>query len=367
LCLGLGGLLAGATAAAAGTISLLSPIAPLQPPPPLLRGASSFETPTEVRFFGQLRNRERVVVELEDDGSAASVDVTQRIVISRKGDFFFIVPAPATSVSAVPGGDAQPGLRDIGIVWQGFSAGRRVLAATARLSLTEAEAGLPLSVSVRPKGKDTAVMLTNIARRPVIYSSGSAPLGEVVDALVQLRKLQRRAGQGAISGILDVSGTPAGEATTTATAPLRLRGTIAVGGARPVSVAVVLGKGRPTQATIMLPGRVSPRVDLRVDLLPALEILPRPADLEAARNPLATLQASLAGVALSWQFRRYLDSPDQLGPSSTTYVYRTLTGRPAVVPVGPGRASSDDTLVIVLGATLGGVALLGLAVLWAYS
>ena len=307
------------------------------------------------------------MVGLEDDGSAASVVVTQRIVISRKGDFSFIIPAPAKSVSAAPGADAQPGLRDIGIVWQGFSAGHRVLAATATLSLTEAEAGLPLSVSVKQKGRDTAVTLTNIASRPVIYSSGSAPLREVVDALVQLRNLQRRAGQGAISGILDVNGTPAGQVTTTATAPLSLSGTIAVRGAKPVSVAAVLGNGRPTHATIVLPGRVSPRVDLRVDLLPALEILPRPADLEAARNPLATLQASLARVALSWQFRRYLDSPDQLGPSSTTYVYRTLTRRPTVVPGGPGRASSDDTLAIVLGATLGGVALLGLAVLWAYS
>jgi hypothetical protein len=307
------------------------------------------------------------VVGLEGDGSAASVVVTQRIVISRKGDFSFIIPAPATSVSAAPGADAQPGLRDIGIVWQGFSAGRRVLAATASLSLTEAEAGLPLSVSVRPKGSDTAVTLTNIARRPVSYDSGSAPLREVVDALVQLRKLQRQAGQGAISGILDVSGTPAGQVTTTATASLRLRGTIAVGGARPVSVAFKLGNGRPMQATITLPGRVSPRIDLRVDLLPALEILPRPARLARARNPLTTLQAALASVALSWQFRRYLDSPDQLGPSSTTYVYRTVTRQQAVVPAGPRRPSSDDTLAIVLGATLGGVALVGLAVLWAYS
>jgi hypothetical protein len=308
------------------------------------------------------------VVGLEDDGSAATVEVTQRIVISRKGDFFFIIPAPATSVSAAPGGDAQPGLRDVGIVWQGFSAGHRVLAATARLSLTEAEAGLPLSVSVRPEGSDTAVTLKNLARRPVLYSSGSAPLREVVAALVQLRGLQRQAGQGAISGILDVTGTPAGQVTTTATAPLRVQGTITVPGRRPVSVAVVVRDGDPTQTTITLPGRVSPRIELRVDLLPALEILPRPAELAAARNPLVTLQNALARVALSWQFRRYLDSPDQLGPSSTTYVYRTLTRRPVVVPVGPGRArGADDTLAIVLGATLGGVALLGLAVLWAYS
>ncbi len=366
LCVGLGALLAAAAGARAGTITLLSPIAPLQPPPPLLKGASSLETPTEVRFFGQLRNRERVVVGLEDDGSAASVVVTQRILIVRKGDFSFTIPAPATSVAPGPGTQAQPGLRDVGIVWQGFSAGRRVLAATATLSLTEAESGLPLSVSVRPLGQDTAVRLSNIARRPVTYQSGTASLAEVQAALVELRGFQRKAGQGAGSGIVDLNGTHAGSVTATATAPLRLRGTISVPGRKPVRIAAVLGDGQPIQRTITLPGHVSPRLELRIDLLPALEILPRPGELAGAANPLTALQEALARTALSWQFRRYLDSPDQLGPSTTTYVYRTLSGRPAAAPVA-ARRGSDHTLAIVLAGTIGGAALLGLAVLWARS
>ncbi len=364
LCAGLGALLAAAAGAHAGTITLLSPIAPLQPPPPLLKGASSLETPTEVRFFGQLRNRERVVVALEDDGSASSVVVTQRILIVGKGDFSFTIPAPATRVAPGPGTQAQPGLRDVGIVWQGFSAGRRVLAATATLSLTEAESGLPLSISVRPAGQDTAVTLANIARRPVTYQSGTASLAAVQAALVELRGFQRKAGQGAGSGIVDVNGTQAG--SVTATAPLRLRGTISVPGRKPVRVAAVLGDEHPIQRTITLPGHVSPRLDLRIDLLPALEILPRPGELAGVANPLTALQEALGRTALSWQFRRYLDSPDQLGPSTTTYVYRTLARRPAVAPV-TARPSSDHTLAIVLAGTLGGAALLGLAVLWARS
>ncbi len=365
LCAGLGALLA-AAGARAGTITLLSPIAPLQPPPPLIKGTSSLETPTEVGFFGQLRNRERVVVGLEDDGSAASVVVTQRILISRKGDFSFIIPAPATSVVPGPGTQAQPGLRDVGIVWQGFSAGRRVLAATATLSLTEAESGLPLSISVRPVGDDTAVTLANIARRPVTYESGTASLAAVQGALVQFLDLQRQAGQGAISGILDVNGTPAGQVTTTATAPLRVRGTISVPGRKPVNVAALLGDDGSIQRTITLSGSVSPKIELRVDLLPALEILPRRGELAGAANPVTALQQALARTALSWQFRRYLDSPDLLGPSTTTYVYRTLARRATVAPVA-ARRSSDNTLAIVLAATLGGSALLGLAVLWARS
>jgi hypothetical protein len=368
VCVGLCALvLYAAKGASAEPISLLSPVAPLNPPPPLFRGASPIEAQFETRFPGRLRNEERVVVGLEQNGAPASVVVTQRFVIARTGDFFFIVPAPATSVVPAPGSQAQPGHRELGIVWQGFANRRRVLVSTATLSVPEAKTGLPLRVSIVPKGDGAVVILENVARRPVTYVSGSVPLGAVRDAAVRLRDAQRKAGEGAISGILAVEGKPGRQVTTTATAPLRLRGTIAVPGGKPVSVGSVLGNGRPLQRMITLSGREPPQIELHVDLLDPLELLPRPDDLAQARNPLAALQAALASTALSWQFRRYLDSPDALGPSSTTYLYRTLPRHPAARARPERRSGSGDTLAIVLAATLGGAALLGLAVLWARS
>ena len=100
--------LGGGTAARADTITLLSPVAPLEPPPPLLQGGPTTGASPEIRFLGHLASRELVVVGLGRDGSPARITATQRIVISRTGDFTFVIPAPATSVAPVPGRRRSP-------------------------------------------------------------------------------------------------------------------------------------------------------------------------------------------------------------------------------------------------------------------
>jgi hypothetical protein len=127
---------------------------------------------------------------------------------------------------------------------------------------------------------------------------------------------------------------------------------------------MTLGNGRPLAQTVTVRGRASPRIALRVDLLSPLEILPT--ELSGSGYPLTELQTALARTALSWQFRRFLDSPDAFGPSATTYAYRTIRQAQVAAPAVPEHDGSD-TLAIVLAATLGGAALLGLAVLWARS
>ena len=64
-------------AVAATPIVLLSPIALVQPPPPLAPGVvAPIENETELRFPGRIGNTERVVVGVREDGSARTVDVT---------------------------------------------------------------------------------------------------------------------------------------------------------------------------------------------------------------------------------------------------------------------------------------------------
>src|SRR5204863_851859 len=123
-------------------------IALVRPPPPLPAGAIPLESEQELRFPGHLHNAERVVVGLRDDGSAGSVEATQRLTIPRTGDYSFVVPAPVLSVVAAPGSQSEPGQRNTGIVWQGFSSGGRVLGARARLEPLAAERGLPLEVKI---------------------------------------------------------------------------------------------------------------------------------------------------------------------------------------------------------------------------
>ena len=112
-------------AVAAAPIVLPSPIALVQPPPPLTTGVvSPIENENELRFPGRIGNTERVVVGLREDGSASAVDVTQRLTLPAAGDYSFVIPAPVLSVVAAQGTQSEPGQRNTGIVWA--SAGMRM-------------------------------------------------------------------------------------------------------------------------------------------------------------------------------------------------------------------------------------------------
>jgi hypothetical protein len=314
-----------------------------------------------------VRSDERVEVGLAGDGSPARVAVTQRLGISRLGDFSFTVPAPVTSVVAAPGSQAEPGLRDLGIVWQGFSSGRRVLAARAALRREAAAPALPLRVSVGQNGDRVTVRLADVAVRKILLATGNASPADIRDFVARFRAAQRRAGDAvAASGLFAVSGTPAGQVESLVAAPLRVRGTITVPGRRPVAVSEVLGNGRPLTRTISLAGGTRPTVALRVELLDPLELMPTPEQAAAAPDPLSSLQHGLGNIALSWQYRHFLASPDPLGPSTATYVYRTLPRAPVAAGPLPAADGGADTLVIVLVSTVGAAALVGAVVLWAH-
>jgi hypothetical protein len=161
---------------------------------------------------------------------------------------------------------------------------------------------------------------------------------------------------------LALPGRSTGHAVIGVTAPLRVRGTIAVPGRSPVAVSVVLGAGHPTTRTVAVPGTELPALDLRVEPLGPLEVLPGPRDPTPS---LAGLQRLLGSVALAGQYRHFLDSPDPSGPSTADYVYRTVERTPVSAPAA-GSSGGDDTLTIVLVAVLGAVALVAGAILWAH-
>ena len=133
-------------------------------------------------------------------------------------------------------------------------------------------------------------------------------------------------------------------------------------GRSPVGVSAVLGAGHPTTRTFVLPGRALPALDLQAKPLGPLEILPGPRDPVPA---LAGLQHGLGSVALAWQYHHFLDSPNPSGPSTASYVYRTVERSPLAAVAGRS-SGGGDTLTIVLVAVLGAVALVGGAILWAH-
>jgi hypothetical protein len=343
-------------------IVLPSPAALLMPPPPLLAGATPLETEHELRFPGHIRNTERVEVGLRSDGSASSVVVTQRLLIGKVGDYAFTVPAPVVSVEAAPGSESQPGQRNTGIIWQGFSPGRRLLAARASVDPLPAERGLPLSIRIERRGGSTVVRVIDIARRTLTITQGSASPASLALVLRGLRESVRAPNRVQLTRTLQVDGISRGTTSAVVTAPVRVQGSITAAGRR-VPVSWVLGGGRPLVREVSLPGGAMPKLALEAELLRPLELIPGERGLTLER-----LQVALARIALSAQYDQYLASPDQLGLSRTSYAFRTAAeATPNVQSPRPQSGGDGDVLAIVLGSVLGAAALVGLVVLWAHS
>jgi hypothetical protein len=235
-----------------------------------------------------------------------------------------------------------------------------VLSATVGLETTLAARGLPLRVRVDRRGGSTVVRLQNITNKTVSVVLGRTSRSAVVRVLGQLRAAYRRAP--VVANLWQVDGEPGDIVSIRVTTPLRVRGTISAGG-RSVRVDRLLGGDA---AVFRLPTAAAPKLRLRVDLLQPLELLPTTDELAATPKPLPALQRALAEVAVSWAYRRYLAPPDPIAPSSATYTYRTVA-RPVAVATPVTHDDGGNTLAIVLAATLGAAALVGLAVLWARS
>ncbi len=340
-------------AAVTPVISLPWPPSVLPRVPPLAPETSGV-LPLQPRFFRQLSNRERIVVGLDEDGKPNSVRALQTIVLKRLGDYVLAIPAPVRSVTPGPGTESQPGQRENQILWEGFSPGRRVLAAWADLRVADSVAGLPVEVNVDPGEvtirNATAVTVPSFTADPVPTSIAevSARVRAAVRANVFPEGLN-----------VLLRGNQTREELRVA-APLDVEGTVNIDGKR-----------------VPFSGRLDGlrRSELRVPITdgePKVEFQVRTADIDLppqARDPRALLAQTIKlelTYARKRQFDQFLASPDQTGPSSATYIYRT--GPPprteTLIPYGE---NEDHTVGwIVLGLML--VAALPVAaVAWARS
>jgi hypothetical protein len=340
-------------AAAAPPVSLPWPPNVLPKVPPLAPETSGV-LPLPPRFFRRLSNQERIVVGLDEDGKPNSVRVLQQIELKRLGDYVLTIPAPVLTVTPGPGTESQPGQRENQILWEGFSPGRRVLAAWADLRVAEAVPGLPAEVEVEPGEVTirnvTGVTVPSFAADPVPASMAqvSARVRAAVRANVFAEGLN-----------VALRGKQTPEPLRVA-APLLVRGAVRVSGER-VPFSGVLDGIRRSELRVPIPDG-DPKIEMRV----------RTADIDLpppAQDPRALL-AQTIGLELTYarkrQFDQFLVSPDQTGPSSATYVYRTAAPRPAAEET-PTAGDEDHTIGwIVLGLLLL-AALPVAAVAWARS
>ena len=144
-------------------------------------------------------------------------------------------------------------------------------------------------------------------------------------------------------------------------APLRVRGTVRVSGERVPFSGLLDGVRRP-ELRVPIPDG-DPKIEMRVRT--ADIELPRP-----AQNPRALLAQTIRlelTYARKRQFDQFLASPDQTGPSSAIYIYRTSPPRRPGTLIPYFEAEEDHTVGwIVLGLGLA-AALPVAAVAWARS
>ena len=361
---------AAAAAARAASIPLLSPNVGGPPPPPLIGGQQLSTEPGEVRVPGSLANTEVVRVGIGQDGTPESIVVVQRMSIRGLGDFRFVVPAPATDVAPAAGSQSLPGLRQAGIVWQGFSPGKRLLAALVRLKPSAGAAGLPLHVTITRAHGFTRVRLENGTAKQFAVTMGSAPLSTLQAALARIRgQLGRQfaAGRPIALPSEQIQGTPTAQRIVRFDAPLQVTGTIAIAGGRTAHVATTLGGDDPRVRIVTVRGEGRATIRLKAAFpRDRRTYLPTAAALASARDPLLALQTGLGRAAVALQYQQYLASPRPADASTTTYHYVTA---PVAAAPTPAPASEDDGTSVLLIALLAGGALAalgGLTVLWAH-
>jgi len=343
-----------AAALAGPPVLLPSPVRPPTATPPLATRALV----TEVRWPGRLSSVERVLVGVDGTGRPVSVVVGQRLLVGGLGDYALVVPAPARDVRRAPGSAAEPGLRSNAVLWQGFSPGGEVLAASVDLRPAAAVASLPLRLDVTRHGGSSTVRIENATPTRVAVPTGVGRPRELAAILRALR--------GAPSG--DVFAQISGQVRSrnvSIEAPLHVHGEIA-GGARRIPVDVVLGGGGPLATTFAVQGKRAPRVQLTVEPFLPARLLRLPARVAGARALGLTVE-TLSRAARVAQYRTFLANPDRRGRSTAIYRYRTTAVRAVAAPPPHGDDDGLGALGLALWLAVAAAALVGGAVLWARS
>lgn len=291
-------------AAVAGALALL-----LGPPPALADGRAAIELPTPgaalaqdtaglcaavgctadrlktSKVPGPVVNDELVLVGLDGAGTPERVQLEQRLLLTKVGDYVIRERGPARAATPLVADSDPPNTKLGAVVWQGFTPGDRRLG--ARLTLDAGlEAGrLPLAVAVAfvpdgggrprplepggrlPSAGTVTVRLTNVTAQPAVLPTGSdAPAAAVAPGLdAALRAARAVPGprlpstETVLPATLPVTAPAQVQGSTTV--PLRVTGTLRLAG----TTGSVTGPGTtPTAGGAVVAGTLSDSVELAV-------------------------------------------------------------------------------------------------------
>jgi hypothetical protein len=323
--------------------------------PPLVGKGSRAE-----RFFrGKLEVRERVVVGVDRAGAAISVHVRQRIVLVGKGDYRLAVPGPIDDVQPAPGGQTQPGLRQDALLWAGFSPGRRVLDAVARLRLADSAPYLPLQLAVVRTGSTIVLTIQNrtTASFPALVAD---PRPQDIARILDDLRASLDGGR-AFRDLSVPAAQPGYVEQFSVTAAFSIKGTLSAGGRTMAIDGVVGARRRMVRVAGVAPG-ATPRVELVAT--PVAAPVPR-SGVASGADLMRLADRTLLALELTREYAEFLESPPRRASAATVYVYGTERRvTPAAAPVGRG---GSGVLAALLAGVLGVLGLGALAVVWARS
>ncbi len=391
-----------AVAAPAAAEDLLLPVPPETDVTDLLDdvGARPDRVLTSV-VPGPVRNDEVVRTGLAGDGSVQEVALDQALQLTGTGDYQVSERGPARSARAL--GDEPPPVTKFGaVVWQGFSPGRRALAARLVLDPVLEAPRLPLRVELsfaapgRPAvplgpqgavpgpGRVTVRLVAQTAQPATLPTATDAAPGPVAAALDALRRPPGSRLAVPRRGLpASVPATGVGQRAGTAAVPLRVTGLLTAPGAvvagpgtTPVPdgarLAGTLSEGS-VAFTVDVPGPGALRLDLQA--VPALDprglVPPGGAaswrawaasgpSLPARRAALETLVGAAASGARAAAYAPYLGA-DLPGTGSTVFRFGLAAAPPRAVVREALRARPGAR---ALAALAGLLVLTGAGALW---
>ncbi|MCA1726511.1 MAG: hypothetical protein LC722_02310 [Actinobacteria bacterium] len=373
----------------------------------------------ERQFPGRVSDRERVEVGLLPDGTVVGVHVFHRLTLTGTGDFNFRIPGPVRNLEALPETTSRPGLRRGSIIWQGFTAGERVLGAQfdlypeqeagrlpIRVSLAITAAGRTLEPGETGDGRFEAVLrLENVTPIATGMAQGEVDPATAADALDAIRAELARGGRPAPGR----GGVPRGIPATGETsfrgapieAPILVKGSlhfrlnagtwsVADRGRRPASGEVtatfdrLLGGGKPLATEIRLTGLgrgfALDQLELRATPAPPKASVVAPPDDAASwaelvragsapsgRDMLAVAMETMWRVARLRVYDGYVGTPDPFGFARTTYVYRLAEAPATTTVTAPAPVRALGPFGIALAAIAGMLLLLTVALQWAHA
>jgi hypothetical protein len=307
-----------------------------------------------------------VRVSIDPTGRPVRIVDIDRIVVAAKGDYSFAIAAPVEDVRAAPGSRSEPGLRSQTVIWQGFSPGRRLLAAEITLRTSAAGPALPLRIEVGRAG----LRLVNAASARVTAPDAPVRASEIAQVLDGARAALL-AGTPTPAPVVDAIG-PVRDVRVISQVPLHVRGTVRFDDHPPRTFAGVVGR---RAVEIAGTGRLK-LLELSVSVPAPASVLRPPGahrwrDLARSGRLINGRKATrlavnrLLAAGLAIQFRRFLANPDAAGVTRTSYLYEL-----AVAAKAPEARSQSDGYgwVVTVGIAIGLVAVATAAlVVWAHS